>query len=365
MSLMLGLGVSPMAQSAALLFDTNGAGPNPPGKNIRINAMDWNPGNVLAKDGNQAVANFAAGLCAGADKSACQFDVYTHAVLGNYQFIDGIGNITNIPDTGLGDAGHANYHEVTMRLTFKQEVTAAVPGLATFKIVDNANARLEVFWDDSPDSNHLDGFGFTDGRLILTGDGIVDAIGNFQINTLDSPDLLDKAPGNNPANDSYGGQLSVVGNGSEGNLVMDTITVDPTFFKNPITQMGFTFASVNQVLPYTTVDPSDCYKLTNTATPVGGVDGPGPCALDHVAATPFAGQVPPAAGGWLPVIGVINGNIDPNTGIPDGPDFVAQGDNSSTFDAVGNVPLPGSLVLLGTGFSALGFLGGLRKRKVS
>jgi len=339
-SVALAFGTS--APASAVLIDFNGAAA---GGQFNVGTLDWAPTSLLAINGNAAIASFAAGTC---DLVSCNFDVLSHARLVGASDVN--GNPIVIP--GLNTS-----FEWTLTSRFTEMVTGVIPaaGLATFATVTAAPGFLNIFFDTATNSADLTGFGFNDGRLILAGTSVGDADGNFDVNTATAPVNLDQFP--NPASNDYTGQLTVSGSGSNENIPVDTLTQDFAFFLQQLDLFGILFGNISQGLPYISVDPSDCFTPTATGVAVGGSTvGAQACANIHVNG-PYSGQGADPNGGYVPIVGAVNGFFGAAS---NSPDFVAQTDFNSPLRAV---PEPGTLALLGVALGALGL--GARRRKQS
>src|SRR6266571_2027900 len=179
-------------------FDPDGAGPAPA---INLGTLDWGPTSFLALGGNTAIANFlgTGGTC---PAGSCNFSVLTQArLIGT---LDPSGNV----NTPAGIA--AGTFEITMFSRFTETVTSAIPaaGTATFTASHLLPSYLEIYFDSPPNANDLTGFGFNDGRLILTGTLANDPTGIFFV-TDPTPRVLDQHGA-----DDYPGQLTTTGTGS-------------------------------------------------------------------------------------------------------------------------------------------------------
>jgi len=311
-------------------FDPDGAGPAPA---INLGTLDWGPTSFLALGGNTAIANFlgTGGTC---PAGSCNFSVLTQArLIGT---LDPSGNV----NTPLGIA--AGSFEITMISRFTETVTSAnvAAGTATFTASHLAPSYIEIYFDSAPNAHDLTGFGFNDGRLILTGTLANDPSGIFLVT-----DFAGVALDQHGADD-YPGQLTVTGTGSNTNINVNVTGQDPTFFIQALAALGIQFANISIALPFISVDPADCFDTAH-GTAIGSTGNLSTCDNVHVLG-PYSFQGGP---GIIPVTGPINGLFF------SGPDFVAQTDDNSPVTFA--TPEPGSLALVGLGL--LGAALGLRR----
>jgi hypothetical protein len=324
---------------------------------VSVGAWDWSQSSFLAENGSLAVENYAAtgGACPG---DVCDFTVHTHATLTGVK--DSLG--VNTPIAGLGTG-----FEITTELAFTERVTGltGAPGglgtLASFSTLSGAGEYVNIYYQAAaPNTVDLSGAGFNDGLVILAGSGILPSAGTFVI-TATTPTQFDQAftgsPG--PASDNYGdgsgtiglSQLTLTGFGVQQEIRFDDLKQDYTYFLNKLAPFGLNFNNISIGLPFNQVNPSDCFSQTAQTLGTSVALGTGECANIHTD-TLYSGQAADPNGGYLPVVGNING-LGPATGGGNGgPDFVAQTDINSAFTAI---PLPGTLALLGIGFLSFGF----------
>jgi hypothetical protein len=342
--------------ASAILFDPDG---NPNTNNsIDLGAFDWGPTSLLAQGTPPLPLPENGGT----------FEVFTMAKL---QSTTDSQSKLNTPD-GLGET-----FEITMIAGLRDKVTYVLGGpplpvvVAGFEIVPTEVDFFQIFYDVSVDSNQLTGEGFNNGRLILEATTINNAQGSFTFYfpvydsegncTSNCLDILDRASGNNAANDNYNGQLTGIGQGGTTNIVLGGITADPTFFPNVIpATISLTTPNVSETIPFTTVDPADCYDTTASTVGVGNSTGVDQACSGRVGGTNLTfgdsarlGDIV-GSGSYLASIGTVNGI--------DGPDTVFQADYSSTVSGT-TIPEPGTLALFGASLAGFGFISRRRRTK--
>lgn len=352
---------APLVAQANLNFDTNtSAGV------VTLDAFDWAQNSFLAKDGQAVIANYInnGGSCDGVN---CDFTVYTHGTLNG-------ATLAGTPVWSPTFSGDSPV-EVTFVLSFTETLVGLDTNsdgdiVSTFAVNTAGPINFEMYFDENPNADALTGSGYSDGTLILFGDEILDSAGSFTITTENIPDDfedLDQAGADGNLND-YDGQLSIAGNGSQGTIEVGGLVQDNNFFKNSLAAFGFDFSNLSQELPFTNVDPSDCFTITTAADAGsigGGVIGANGCDTNHVDGT-YEQNEGGGNPGYVPVTSDVNGF--PTAGLYNGqlcngtdcPDFVAQTDPNSGVQV--DVPEPGTLAITGLGLLLLGF--GRRRAQV-
>jgi hypothetical protein len=267
-------------------LDPNGGGDSfIPG----VGALDWSPDNALSKDGLTAIRAFIA------SGGAVQlpFDTFAQARLGSIN--DGSGNIIPLPP---------GYGEITFVAGITEVVTAAslTPGVASFAsfaqaAVPTAN-YFEVYYQAVPNASQINGTGYNDGLLIMS--GTADSItSTFSQNLATAPSALDQSPNGN----NYPALSTLTGNGSTS--ISGTIGyIDPNFFSGLVAGSTIQFFTTNQTDPFRQADPSKRFaELPGGVAPI--LDGAGSPATS---------------------IGTLNGNIAGTA-----PDIQYQTDATSSF----------------------------------
>ena len=324
---------------AGLVLDLDGAGGLAP---VEVTALDWSQTSFLAQGANTAILNFAIN-----NGQSTEFQVYTHAKLTGYTLANG-GSSGTLPP---------NFGEITLVAGYTERVIEVNATGTQASFATTGAGWLEIYYSAPSGTNATDltGNGFNDGRLIARLTGVsADAEGLFRINTRTGVSDLDGTPNGN----QYLGQSTVTGTGSQEAITAGTGTIelDTNFFLSTLAGFTLNFANISIGLPYTSVDPSDCFNTTKNGAAVGSTGHVSTCDNVHVNGT-YA--VNGGSGGYTPVVGAVNGGRDAN-GLPLGPDFIAQTDFNSAVN--GDVPEPGTLALVGLALGTAGFAASRRRR---
>lgn len=232
-------------------FDPDGDGPDTP---IVVNTFDWLPSSALA----------VGTLPLPAYPVVIPSTLLTHARLGTFLNLGG----SVILGTGLNGT-----YEITFVGGVGQFGTLAAGVTSVFSLnAAGVPNFFEIYYDTARNSNELAGTGFSDGTLVMAGTITALSASFTTFSTVLEP--LDQF-----GPDNYPGLLTGTGSGG-GQIAVDVIFANPSFFPDPNQQPKTLLFNTSQVLPYRQVNPSALF----TGSP-GGV----PAAV-------------------VPVLGAVNGS---------------------------------------------------------
>lgn len=265
-----------------------------------VAALDWNPGNALAKGGIPLV-------------TGTPFTLYYQASLGNFLGTNGLPILAN---SGLNSS-----YEVTLIGAFGEKPTVfGLGGTSSTFALDPLTPNFFKMYVSAVNSNNLAGTGFNDGSLVMAGH-VTSAFGSFSVNTTDP--LGPVSPLDQFGTNDWAGTSSVSGaGGTSAKVQVDAYNQDLAFFSTPpstfLVDMLF---NTSNILPFIQVDPSRLF--TNAA-----------------------------GAAFAPTVGAINGIT--------GPDMLFQADANSSPVVT---PEPSTMALLGAGLFGLSVFARRRSKK--
>src|SRR3569833_2159837 len=183
-------------QAAAFTFDPDGAGPIAP---VIMDVFDWSPGNGL-------IVNGVAFSTTGAQPS-----YYGQSRLNSL-----MNQGANIAIPGLG--------EYTIVMGYGENGLGSVTNVANFSLNPSSSTNFfRIYFDPSNNSSNINGTGFDDGTLVLSG------------------------------TNNYPGVTTIIGSGTNA-VTFNVAFANPAFF--PVEQPSVLKYNESNVTPYQQTDPS-------------------------------------------------------------------------------------------------------------
>jgi len=310
-ALALGLASSSAFAGTLITIDPDGLGSE---GTISVSALGWNNGNSIANI-NRYDAN------GNLDVNGL-IQTYGQASLANFN---------NAASSAIGGLGLNSSYQWTYVFGVQEDATTTGTN-ATFKTTSGGENFFKIYYNSALTSSNVNGTGFTDGQLILSGTiRPYDSTSGTGYGTFASSSGATVALDQNGVN-NYAGILTTTGTGStslEG--IVSIGFADSNFFKNIGSEITIALDSSNNQ-PFKSVDPSSCF--TNQAGSL--IPGAGPNN---------------AGGSCTSAIGTLNGI--------DGGSIMFQTRATNDF-VVTTVPEPTSMALVGAGLLSLV---GLSRRK--
>jgi hypothetical protein len=262
-------------QNADILFDPTGTGNT--GGALNVSALDLNVGNSLYQSINSLLVNET-----------------NQAVTHYYQA--SVGSLTGIDSNPILGSGVGSDYELTLVMGAPE--LATVNGNTTQFSLGSGSSFFELFYDTAVNSSNLNGTGFNDGTLILS--GTVSAASGVLSRSNAAPTALDHFHTNNYPSIST---LSVVGGGS---YTVAINSVNTNYIVGPApADLSFVIANTSDITPFNSTNPS--------------------------------GQFFNGSGLFTPSLSSVNGQ---------GADFQTQADGNASFESSSEiVPEPSTFVL--------------------
>src|SRR3569833_2912209 len=207
-------------QAAAFTFDPDGAGPIAP---VIMDVFDWAPRNGL-------IVNGVAFSTTGAQPS-----YYGQSRLNSL-----MNQGANIAIPGLG--------EYTIVMGYGENGLGSVTNVANFSLNPSSSTNFfRIYYDPSNNSSNINGTGFDDGTLVLSGT-INDASVTYINGQGQTQQPLDGFLTNN-----YPGVTTIIGSGTNA-VTFNVAFANPAFF--PVEQPSVLKYNESNVTPYQQTDPS-------------------------------------------------------------------------------------------------------------
>lgn len=329
-------------------FDPDGSGAT--FSETAIGSFDWGGANILARncmsppklstDGCTLLVQTKLSALLDPNGNSVDFNAtkveYTMRVrvLANA----GAANKVTLGDPGSG----VNFLDLNQADTLNNSTGAAgADGLPD--LFGDTTSIFEIFYDTTPDSNHVTGLGFDDGTLILTGLVGIKSFGVLVGAGLSTPPTpLDSSTAQNGINANQKNVQSLTLTGS-GNFQIDvrpgTDTVDGNFFKDPFNDMATLLR----------IDIDD--------------NGRGSAPFTATEPSPLVHGLSPNYGGPAVTGAFTRENDFDCDGAADPCDLHLEGDPKSVFKHQ-VLPEPASVALLGLGLGLFGFSARKLRRRV-
>lgn len=345
----LGLGAALLGSTAtaraAVYFDPTGTGTF--GAET-LTSFDWAPGNSIARNGNQAVTNFATNQAIGSNLPVT-FDYFYQARLQAYTLSD---FSTNLMGTGKELTIVGGISEKVTGFTGSVGTAGAIatfdlaPGYRFLEIYYDGTAATQAGGSVAGHANNLAGQGFNDGQLILK--ALITDVNPTTFTLLANQPAGGVNLDQTVDGDEYPTINTVQGNGST-TVYAQVVASDANFFQfdpsGPAVIQLSLLQNVGLDLPFNSVDPSSGFVVNENGTGIGTA-GPAPdltIGPDNVAANNS--------------VGTLNGGPIGSGGDTD---IVFQTDTNQTFSSVA-VPEPVTASLTTIGLAGLALVA-LRRR---
>jgi hypothetical protein len=262
------------SQAALIVFDPDGAGPDPA---VQVGTFDLLPGNSL----NQ---NALPGPLT---------TIYFQSRLGS--LTDGTGHAINVPGLNSAPLAGGSNFEITAVAKFGT-IQSNVGNTTNLGIDPSRPGTLDLYYDTAANSNDKAGTGFTDGTHILSAN--INFVGSsFTVfPTLGLGNLDNFGP------NDYPGVQSVRGaGGAEVDAAVSTF--NPAFFVTSLAGASLN-TSTSTALPFNEVDPSVSFQ--GTAANIGTINGvTGTDVIQQTDASIAFSPIPEPASAGLLMLGLV------------------------------------------------------------